>query len=239
MGLRQQVIFRADIEGRSSEIYPKSKADAGMRILGNQTAETLTWRLTARTLTAVQTTAVQTTPYHRRVEAQICASPSVPDHREAPERSTSRHLHICSPHHVQGMSSGEPWEEPGENPGKDQWRTRWGGENNGRTDLCLSIYYLGISKGPNLSSNSTRLPDWIWAPTNRIKLSGSRLCGLRDLNSGRSRLAARSDSLKHVMTLIVGDGWRLGSSDTGEGARSSLAFLTASDANSNANSPIS
>ena len=175
----------------------------------------------ARTLTAVQTTAVQTTSYRRRVEAQICASPSVPDHREAPPFT-----------HLQSTSC--PRYVTRENLGKNQWRTRGGGE-----DLCQSIYCLGISKGPNLSSNSTRLPDWIWAPTNRIQLFGSRLCGLRDLNSGRSRLAARSDSLKHVMTLIVGDGWRLGSSDTGEGARSSLAFLTASDANSNANSPIS
>ena len=54
--------FRADIEGRSSEIYPKSKADAGMRILGNQTTETLTWPLTA-----VQTLSWDGHPYHRRV----------------------------------------------------------------------------------------------------------------------------------------------------------------------------
>ena len=124
----------------------------------------------ARTLTAVQTTAVQTTSYRRRVEAQICASPSVPDHREAPPFT-----------HLQSTSC--PRYVTRENLGKNQWRTRGGGE-----DLCQSIYCLGISKGPNLSSNSTRLPDWIWAPTDRIQLFGSRLCGLRDLNSGRGEV---------------------------------------------------
>ena len=98
---------------------------------------------TLTTLTAVQTTAVQTT-CHPTIDA---SKPRSALHHQS--RTIEKHLrlHTCSPHHVQGMSPQR------ENLGKNQWRTRGGGE-----DLCLSIDYLGISKGPNLSSNSTRLP---------------------------------------------------------------------------------